>query len=158
MIPGGSSVQLLVEDALDTPYDYESLSKAGSFLGSGALMVYNQNTSVPAIMTRLMHFYAHESCGKCTPCREGTAWLVKIHDRIMAGGGRYEDIDILSDICNNIAGRSFCPLGDAAAWPIVGPTGTGGALKYFRHEYEELVRNGAGGKKKAFAPLQMAAV
>ena len=92
-------------------------------------MVFNQTVSVPALMTRLMHFYAHESCGKCTPCREGTNWLVKIHDRLMAGGGRYEDIDILSDICNNIAGRSFCPLGDAAAWPLVGPTGTGGALE-----------------------------
>jgi len=148
----------MIEDALDTPYDYEALAKAGSLLGSGGLMIFNQTVSVPALMTRLMHFYAHESCGKCTPCREGTSWLVKIHDRIMAGGGRYEDIDILSDICNNIAGRSFCPLGDAAAWPLVGPTGTGGALKYFRHEYEELVRNGAGGKKRAFAPLQMAAV
>ena len=158
MIPGGSSVPMLVEDALDTPYDYESLAKVGSALGSGALMIYNQTVSVPAMMTRLMHFYAHESCGKCTPCREGTSWLVKIHDRIMAGGGRYEDIDILSDICNNMMGRSFCPLADAAAWPLVGPSGTGGALKYFRHEYEELVRNGAGGRKRAFSPLQMAAV
>ena len=158
MIPGGSSVPLLVDDALDTPYDYESLAKAGSALGSGGLMIFNETVSVPALMTRLMHFYAHESCGKCTPCREGTSWLVKIHDRIMAGGGRYEDIDILSDICNNMMGRSFCPLADAAAWPLVGPSGNGGALKYFRHEYEELVRTGAGGRKRAFAPLQMAAV
>ena len=158
MIPGGSSVPLLIEDALDTPYDYESLAKAGSALGSGALMIYNETVSIPKMMARLMHFYAHESCGKCTPCREGTSWLVKIHDRILAGGGRYEDIDILSDICNNMMGRSFCPLADAAAWPLVGPSGTGGALKYFRHEYEALVQNGAGGKKRAFAPLQMAAV
>ncbi len=158
MIPGGSSVPLLVDDALDTPYDYESLAKAGSALGSGALMIYNETVSVPHLMARLMHFYAHESCGKCTPCREGTSWLVKIHDRILAGGGRYEDIDILSDICNNIMGRSFCPLGDAAAWPLVGPSGNGGALKYFRHEYEALVQSGVGGKKRAFAPLQMAAV
>ena len=103
-------------------------------------------------MGRLSHFYAHELCGKCTPCREGTNWLVKIHDRLLAGGGRFEDIDILLDICNNIEGRSFCPLGDAAAWPIQG------AMKYFRHEYEELVRQGQAANKRAFAPLQMAAV
>ena len=85
MIPGGPSVPLLIEDALDTPYDYESLAKAGSLLGSGGLMIFNETVSVPALMTRLMHFYAHESCGKCTPCREGTSWLVKIHDRINGG-------------------------------------------------------------------------
>jgi NADH-quinone oxidoreductase subunit F len=150
MIPGGSSVKLLTEAALDTPYDYESLAKAGSLLGSGGLMIFNDTVNVPALMTRLSHFYAHESCGKCTPCREGTNWLVKIHDRIMAGGGRPEDVDILMDICNNMEGRSFCPLADAAAWPIQG------AMKYFRHEYEELCRNGRG--TRAFAPLPMSAV
>ena len=108
-------------------------------------------------MTRLMHFYAHESCGKCTPCREGTNWLVKIHDRIMAGGGRYEDIDLLLDICNNIFGRSFCALGDAAAMPLMGFFTGKGAMHYFRHEYEELIRNGNGAKKR-LTPLQMAAV
>jgi NADH-quinone oxidoreductase subunit F len=151
MIPGGSSVKLLIEDALDTPYDYEALAKAGSLLGSGGLMIFDETVSVPALMARLSHFYAHESCGKCTPCREGTTWLVKIHDRIMAGGGRPEDVDILMDICNNIEGRSFCPLGDAAAWPIQG------AMKYFRHEYEALCRSSISGKR-SLAPLQMAAV
>ncbi|MEO7900766.1 MAG: NADH-quinone oxidoreductase subunit NuoF, partial [Capsulimonas sp.] len=116
-IPGGSSTPLLTPDFLDTPYDYEALGKTGSLLGSGALIVYDETVSVPKLMTRLMHFYAHESCGKCTPCREGTNWLVKIHDRIMAGGGRPEDIDLLLDISNNIFGRSFCALGDAAAMP-----------------------------------------
>ena len=152
MIPGGSSVKLLIDKHLDTPYDYEALTKAGSLLGSGGLMVFDETVNVPALMGRLSHFYAHESCGKCTPCREGTNWLVKIHDRLLAGGGRYEDIDILLDICNNIEGRSFCPLGDAAAWPVQG------AMKYFRHEYEELVRQGQAANKRAFAPLQMAAV
>jgi NADH-quinone oxidoreductase subunit F len=113
-------------------------------------------------MTRLMHFYAHESCGKCTPCREGTSWLVKIHDRIMAGAGRMEDIDLLLDICNNISGRSFCALGEAAAWPIAGmhipPTPGKGAIYYFRHEYEELVKKGAGGRSRGFSPLPMASV
>ena len=163
VIPGGSSVPLTTEEFLDTPYDYTALAKIGTMVGSGAMMVFDETVSVPALMTRLMHFYAHESCGKCTPCREGTNWLVKIHDRIMAGAGRMEDIDLLLDICNNIAGRSFCALGDAAAWPIAGllanPSLNGkGAIHYFRHEYEELVKNGAGGKKRAFAPLQMASV
>jgi len=157
VIPGGSSVPLLPASMIDLPYDYESLAKAGTALGSGGVMVYDETVNVPAMMTRLMHFYAHESCGKCTPCREGTSWLVKIHDRIMAGGGRYEDIDILLDICNNIFGRSFCALGDAAAMPLFG-FGTGkGALNYFRHEYEALIAQGNVGKK-TFAPLQMAAV
>ena len=157
IIPGGSSVPLITPDFLDTPYDYEALGKAGTLLGSGGLMVFDETVSVPAMMTRLMHFYAHESCGKCTPCREGTSWLVKIHDRIMAGGGRYEDIDLLLDICNNIFGRSFCALGDAAAMPLMGFFTGKGALYYFRNEYEDLIRQGAGAKKR-FAPLQMAAV
>ena len=157
IIPGGSSSPLLPASFIDTPYDYFSLAKAGSMLGSGALMVYDQDTSVPAIMTRLAQFYAHESCGKCTPCREGTNWLAKIHERIMAGGGRMEDIDIILDVCNNIVGRSFCALGDAAAMPH-GETRFGkGAIHYFRHEYEALIRSG-NGHKRAFAPLQMAAV
>ncbi len=157
VIPGGSSVPLITPDLIDVPYDYEGLSKIGTLLGSGAIMVYDETVSVPALMTRLMHFYAHESCGKCTPCREGTSWLVKIHDRIMAGGGRYEDIDLLLDISNNIFGRSFCALGDAAAMPLAGFITGKGALHYFRHEYEELIAQGNAGKK-TFAPLQMAAV
>lgn len=157
VIPGGSSVPLLPASMIDMPYDYESLGKAGSALGSGAIIVYDETVSVPAVMTRLMHFYAHESCGKCTPCREGTSWLVKIHDRIMAGGGRMEDIDIILDICNNIFGRSFCALGDAAAMPLLGFGTDKGALHYFRNEYEDLIRKGSVAKKVA-TPLQMAAV
>jgi len=157
VIPGGSSVPLITPDLIDVPYDYEGLAKIGTLLGSGAIMVYDETVSVPAMMTRLMHFYAHESCGKCTPCREGTSWLVKIHDRIMAGGGRYEDIDLLLDISNNIFGRSFCALGDASAMPLAGFMTGKGALHYFRHEYEELISKG-NVNKKTFAPLQMAAV
>ena len=126
-------------------------------VGSGALIVYDETVSVPALMTRLCHFYAHESCGKCTPCREGTSWLVKIHDRIMAGAGRMEDVDLLLDVCNSIFGRSFCALGDAAAMPLA-PTRFGkGAIHYYRHEYEALIRQNTG-PKRTFAPLQMAAV
>ena len=135
IIPGGSSTPLLpaTDKYLDLGMDYETMMANGSMLGSGGVMFFNEDVSIPSLMTRLMHFYAHESCGKCTPCREGTSWLVKIHDRIMAGGGRMEDIDILLDICNNISGRSFCALGDAAAMPIQG------AMKFFRSEYEALI-------------------
>ena len=135
IIPGGSSTPLLpaTDKNLDLGMDYETMMANGTMLGSGGVMFFNEDVSVPSLMTRLMHFYAHESCGKCTPCREGTSWLVKIHDRIMAGGGRMEDIDILLDICNNISGRSFCALGDAAAMPIQG------AMKFFRNEYEALI-------------------
>ncbi len=152
IIPGGSSTPCLpaTDKYLDLPMDYESMMANGTMLGSGALMFFNEDVSVPKLMTRLMHFYAHESCGKCTPCREGTSWLTKIHDRIMAGGGRREDLDILLDICNNIGGRSFCALGDAAAMPIQG------ALKHFRHEYEALIPSQSL-SKRVFAPLPVAA-
>jgi len=156
-IPGGSSTPLLPPEFIDTPYDYEALGKTGSLLGSGALIIYDESANVVEVMTRLMEFYAHESCGKCTPCREGTNWLTKIHQRILAGGGRYEDIDILLDICNNLFGRSFCALGDAAAMPIGGFFAGKGAIYYFRHEYEELIRKGNGSGSK-FKPLQMASV
>ncbi|HEY3331608.1 MAG TPA: NADH-quinone oxidoreductase subunit NuoF [Capsulimonadaceae bacterium] len=150
-IPGGSSTPMFpaTDKFLDLPLDYETMMANGSMLGSGGLMFFNEDVSVPALMTRLMHFYAHESCGKCTPCREGTSWLTKIHDRIMAGGGRHEDLDILLDICNNIGGRSFCALGDAAAMPIQG------ALKHFRHEYEALIPSQSL-SKRIFAPLPLA--
>ena len=163
VIPGGSSMPVVPAELMDTPYDYSSLSKIGSMLGSGAIIVYDETVSVPKLMTRLAHFYAHESCGKCTPCREGTNWLVKIHDRIMAGAGRMEDLDLLLEICNNISGRSFCALGDAAAWPVGGllnvPGTLGrGAMYYYRHEYEEIIRNSANNRTRSFAPLPMAQV
>ncbi len=157
-IPGGSSMPLLpaTDKFLDLPMDYENMMSAGTGLGSGGLIFFNETVSVPALMTRLMHFYAHESCGKCTPCREGTNWLVKIHDRIMAGGGRMEDIDLLLDICNNIAGRSFCPLGEAAAWPIAGSNGNAGAMRFFRNEYEALIPKESL-SRRIFAPLPVGA-
>lgn len=152
IIPGGSSTPLLpaTDKYLDLAMDYETMMANGTMLGSGGVMFFNETVSVPRLMTRLMHFYAHESCGKCTPCREGTNWLTKIHDRIMAGGGRMEDIDILLDICNNISGRSFCALGDAAAMPIQG------AMKFFRNEYEALIPKESLARR-IFAALPVAA-
>jgi len=151
IIPGGSSTPLLpaTDQYLHLAMDYETMAANGTMLGSGGLMFFNEDVSVPKLMTRLMHFYAHESCGKCTPCREGTNWLTKIHDRILAGGGRYEDLDLLLDICNNIGGRSFCALGDAAAMPIQG------AMRFFRNEYEALIPKDSLAKR-IFSPLPIA--
>jgi NADH-quinone oxidoreductase subunit F len=136
VIPGGSSVPILPADKCDVNLDYESLQAAGTMLGSGGFMVLNDTVCIVKFMRRTAAFYAHESCGKCTPCREGTRWMVKIFDRILAGGGRMEDIDLLLDICDQIDGRSYCALGDAAAWPIRA------SIKHYRQEYEYFIKHG----------------
>ena len=131
IIPGGSSVQIMPTDKLAAiNLDYESCAANGTLLGSGGFMVFNDHTDILLLMKRTAEFYAHESCGKCTPCREGTRWLFKILDRITSGDGQPGDIELLLNICRNIDGRSYCGLGDAAAWPIVG------AIKAFRSEFE----------------------
>jgi NADH-quinone oxidoreductase subunit F len=136
VIPGGSSVQIMPADRLaPINLDYESCSANGTLLGSGGFMVFNDRTDIVLLMKRTAEFYAHESCGKCTPCREGTRWLFKILDRITSGGGQAGDIDLLLDVCSNIDGRSYCGLGDAAAWPIVG------AIKVFRPEFEYWIKH-----------------
>jgi NADH-quinone oxidoreductase subunit F len=136
VIPGGSSVPILPAEKCEVNLDYESLQAAGTMLGSGGFMVLNETVCIVRFMRRTAAFYAHESCGKCTPCREGTRWMVKIFDRILAGGGRMEDIDLLLDICDQIDGRSYCGLGDAAAWPIRA------SIKHYRHEYEYYIQHG----------------
>jgi NADH-quinone oxidoreductase subunit F len=136
VIPGGSSVPILPAEKCEVNLDYESLQAAGTMLGSGGFMVLNDTVCIVRFMRRTAAFYAHESCGKCTPCREGTRWMVKIFDRILAGGGRMEDIDLLLDICDQIDGRSYCALGDAAAWPIRA------SIKHYRHEYEYYIKHG----------------
>ena len=133
VIPGGSSVPLLPASDLDTPLDYESMNAKGTFLGSGGVIVIDDQTCIVDALYNVTRFYTHESCGKCTPCREGTFWLSEIFERLLAGKGRMEDIDLLADIADNILGKSFCALGDAAAMPIQG------ALKHFRPEFEHLV-------------------
>ncbi len=128
--PGGSSTPLLTEEHLDIPLDYEGVGAAGSMLGTKALQVFDETTSVVRAVLRWTEFYKHESCGKCTPCREGTWWLVQILERMVDGKGRDGDIETLLDLSDNILGRSFCALGDGATAPITS------AIQYFRDEFE----------------------
>nr|WP_211262151.1 NADH-quinone oxidoreductase subunit NuoF [Nitriliruptor alkaliphilus] len=134
--PGGSSTPLLPASAASTPYTYEDVMEAGSMLGTGALMLYSDATCVVDMVLGWTRFYEHESCGKCTPCREGGYWLSQILHRIETGSGRLEDLDLLQDICDNIFGRSFCALGDGMTSPIVA------SLQHFREEYLEHLRQG----------------
>jgi NADH-quinone oxidoreductase subunit F len=134
--PGGSSTPFLTEDHLDTPMDFESISAAGSLLGTGAVIVLDETDCVVDAALRFTQFYAHESCGKCTPCREGTWWLTKILHRMENGGGRLDDLTVLQDIGDNMLFKNFCALGDGAVSPIHS------SLKYFREEYVEHVKQG----------------
>ena len=131
VIPGGSSCPLLKADEIDIPMDYDSLAKAGSMLGSGGMVVMDEDTCMVDMARRIMHFYAHESCGWCIPCREGTSWLRKMLERFHAGFGRPEDIDMVGDLAKNMLGRTFCPLGDAAAMPTIS------IVTKFRSEFED---------------------
>jgi NADH-quinone oxidoreductase subunit F len=127
--PGGSSTPLLTAEHLDVPLDYENMAKAGSMLGTKALQIFDETTCVVRAVRRWTEFYAHESCGKCTPCREGTYWLAQIYERLETGRGTEADLDKLLDISDAINGKSFCALGDGAASPILS------SVKYFRDEY-----------------------
>ena len=131
VIPGGSSMPVLPgEIMMETDMDYDSIQKAGSYLGSGAVIVMDETTCMVRALERLSYFYFEESCGQCTPCREGTGWLYRVVHRIEKGEGRQEDLDLLLSVCENIAGRTICALGDAAAWPVQG------MLKHYRSEFE----------------------
>lgn len=133
-IPGGSSVPMLTADHLDIPLTYEDMATAGTMLGTGTPMVFDTSTSVVKAVIRWIEFYKHESCGKCTPCREGTYWMVDILKRMEKGKAQLSDMDLLVDISAQISGRSFCALGDAAATPFPA------ALKYFKEEFEEVIK------------------
>jgi NADH-quinone oxidoreductase subunit F len=128
--PGGSSTPLLTAEHLDVPLDYEGMAGVGSMLGTKALQIFDETTCVVRAVRRWTQFYAHESCGKCTPCREGTYWLAQIYERLENGTGQREDVDKLLDIADAIFGKSFCALGDGAASPILS------SIKFFRDEYE----------------------
>jgi len=134
IIPGGSSVPLLLPHQLDTPASFDAVQKAGSLLGSAGLIVLDDSVCMVWLAMNLLHFYRHESCGKCTPCREGGDWLYKILQRIERGEGQEKDIDLLFGVSSNIVGKTLCAFGDAAATPVLS------TLKLFRHEYEAHVR------------------
>jgi len=134
--PGGSSTPLLTSEHLDVPLDYEGVGSVGSMLGTKALQIFDETTCVVRAVLRWTEFYKHESCGKCTPCREGTWWLVQILERLEHGKGTEEDLVTLLDLCENITGRSFCALADGATAPITS------SIQHFKDEYLAHFENG----------------
>lgn len=131
VIPGGSSMPVLKPDQIDVPLDFESLRKAGTMAGSGGVIVLDDSVDIVEATLNLAQFYAHESCGQCTPCREGTLWLEKMLHRMEAGGGRPQDVEMLYEVADNIDGKTICPLGEAAAWPVKA------FVTKYREEFEE---------------------
>jgi NADH-quinone oxidoreductase subunit F len=136
VIPGGSSVPILLPDQIDVPASFDGLMKAGSLLGSAGMIVMDDTTCMVWVAKNLLHFYRHESCGKCTPCREGGDWLLKILAKIERGDGQMRDIELLLSVADNINGKTLCAFGDAAATPVLT------TIKQFRHEFEAHVREG----------------
>ena len=134
--PGGSSTPIFTDEHLDVPLDFEGVGAAGSMLGTRALQIFDDTTCVVRATLRWMEFYQHESCGKCTPCREGTFWIVQLLEQLEAGNGSDSDLDKLLDICDNILGRAFCPFGDGAVSPVMS------SIKYFRDEFIEHHKRG----------------
>jgi NADH-quinone oxidoreductase subunit F len=134
VIPGGSSVPVVPADAImGCTMDYDGLSKVGSALGAGSVIVMDETTCMVEVLERISYFYFAESCGQCTPCREGTGWLYRILRRVRSGEGTHQDLDRLKSVADRIEGRTICALGDAAAWPVQS------FLKHFRHEFEAMI-------------------
>jgi NADH-quinone oxidoreductase subunit F len=147
VIPGGSSVPVVPAAVmLEANMDFDSLKKAGSSLGSAAVIVMDETTCMVSVLERLSRFYMSESCGQCTPCREGTGWLNRVLKRILAGQGRSEDLNMLVDVANKIEGHTICALGDAAAWPVQS------FVKHFRHEFQYMVDHGGRSIVSAASP------
>jgi NADH-quinone oxidoreductase subunit F len=136
VIPGGSSVPVLTADQLDTPLEANAMAEAGSMLGSGAIIVIDDRCCMVQLGLRVAQFYMHESCGKCTPCREGTRWMVQILNAIEEGTASQGDLDLLLDVCDRILGKCLCPLGDAAAMPVAS------YIDKFRSEFQEHLESG----------------
>lgn len=136
VIPGGSSTPVLLPDELDVGMDFDQLQKAGSMFGTGGVSVIDEGTCMVRLAARLSHFYHHESCGQCTPCREGTGWAKKILDAIEAGKGHKEDVDLLLDVCSNIEGNTICPLGEALSMPVRA------IVQKFKKEFYEHIEKG----------------
>ncbi|KPV50218.1 NADH dehydrogenase, partial [Kouleothrix aurantiaca] len=147
IIPGGASAPWLTEQHLDVTLDYEGVAAAGSMLGSGAVIVLDETTSAVATAYKMDEFFKHESCGKCTPCREGTTWLVNVLHRMNEGHGRASDIPTLHDIYNQMAGNCFCLLGESAVMPIKS------ALKLFPEEFEGKIGAAPAGSGRNAIPL-----
>ncbi len=136
VIPGGSSTPVLLPDALDVPASFDGVAKAGSMLGSAAMIVMDDSTCMVWAAENLIHFYKHESCGKCTPCREGADWMLKILHKIERGEGELRDLDLLESVARNINGKTLCPFGEAEVAPVLS------TLRHFRDEYEAHIREG----------------
>jgi NADH-quinone oxidoreductase subunit F len=136
VIPGGSSVPILTPDQIDTPMDYDAIGAAGSFFGSAAIIVVDDRCCMVQLALRAAQFYMHESCGRCTPCREGTRWLVQLLTKIESGGAEATDLDLLDKVCDRMLGKSLCALGDFAVYPV------SSYLRKFRSEFEQHVTLG----------------
>ena len=131
IIPGGSSVPLITKEIAETvTMDFDSLRQAGSALGTGGIIVMDKSTDIVAAIANLSKFYMHESCGQCTPCREGTGWMWRMMNKLVSGDAEPKDIDMLLEVSKQIEGHTICALGDAAAWPIQG------LMRHFRGEVE----------------------
>ena len=140
VIPGGSSVRCVpAHEIIDCPMDFDSLVKLGSGLGTAAVLVMDKSTDIIRAIARLSYFYKHESCGQCTPCREGTGWMMRVMDRLVKGQAEIEEIDMLLDVTKQVEGHTICALGDAAAWPIQG------LIRHFRPEMERRINERHGG-------------
>ena len=139
VVPGGSSMPVLKADQIDVPLDFDSLQKAGTSAGSGGVIVLDETTDIVNATFNVSKFYAHESCGQCTPCREGTLWMEKMLHRIKEGGGQPKDVDLLYDVADNIDGKTICPLGEAAAWPVKA------FVTKYRSEFEEACKKNGNG-------------
>jgi NADH-quinone oxidoreductase subunit F len=144
--PGGSSAPVLGPEELDVPYSFEALAEAGSMLGSGAIIVADDTVSIPEMALRTARFYQHESCGKCSPCREGTNWTVKMLERVVRGEATPMDLDIVASVQENIIGNCLCVLGDAMAMPV------GSMVRRWRAEFEETI---ARAREAGAAPLDV---
>jgi len=137
VIPGGPSTAVIPASVMQsTTMDYAGLSKARSSLGAGSMIVMDDSTCMVKALHRLSYFFYEESCGQCTPCREGTGWVYRVLDRIVKGQGKMEDLDLLTDISKNISGRTICALGEAAATPVIS------FIKHFRAEFEYYIEHG----------------
>jgi len=145
--PGGSSAPVLTDAELDLPYSFEAMADAGSMLGSGAIIVADETVSIPALALRTARFYHHESCGKCTPCREGTSWTVKMLERVVRGDATPMDLDIISSVQENIIGHCLCVLGDSMAMPV------GSMVHKFRDEFEQVIEEA---RARGPAPVDVA--